>query len=88
MGIPQLECEDEGVYSAFKAIVFAEDKGAGWLVNLDPTSIALNNDANCYGLEGFSQVKLTYRFATALPDLLTSLAGGTALMAQACYTNQ
>lgn len=87
MGIPQLECEDGGAYSTSKVITFAETKAAGWFVNLDPASIALDHNASCYGLAGFSQVNLTYQFTTALPGLLTSLAGGTDLVAQACYTN-
>ncbi|SCB24179.1 TadE/TadG family type IV pilus assembly protein [Rhizobium hainanense] len=88
MGIPQVECEDGSAYSASKTITFAQTKAAGWAVALDETSISLNNAASCYGLDGFSQVTLTYKFATLLPELLTSLAGGTDLTTQACYANQ
>ncbi|MBB4569362.1 TadE/TadG family type IV pilus assembly protein [Rhizobium leucaenae] len=87
MGIPQLECEDGGVYNASMAIAFAQTKASGWLINLDASSITLDKDASCYGLEGFSQVKIAYQFATVLPNLLSSMVGGTDLTAQACYTN-
>ncbi|MEF0941376.1 pilus assembly protein [Rhizobium sp. BR 362] len=75
------------VYNASMAIAFAQTKASGWLINLDASSITLNKDASCYGLEGFSQVKIAYQFATVLPNLLSSMAGGTDLTAQACYTN-
>ncbi|NTH16758.1 pilus assembly protein [Agrobacterium rhizogenes] len=88
MGIPQLECEDGGAYNPSQAIAFAETKGAGWFVSLDPASITLDHSASCYSVEGFSRVKITYQFTTVVPDLLTSLAGGTILSAEACYTNQ
>jgi len=88
MGVPQVECEDGNAYSAAKTIAFVQTKAAGWAVRLDVTSISLDNAASCYGLDGFSQVTLTYKFTTLLPELLTSLAGGTDLTTQACYTNQ
>lgn len=87
IGIPQLECEEAGVYSQSKAIAFAENKSAGWLVNLDSSSISIDHNATCYGVDGFSQVKIHYQFTTVVPKLLTSLAGGTDLFAEACFTN-
>ncbi|URK86425.1 hypothetical protein LP421_04920 (plasmid) [Rhizobium sp. RCAM05350] len=32
MGIPQLECEAGGAYSAESAVTFARSKAAGWLI--------------------------------------------------------
>ncbi|HXV32132.1 MAG TPA: TadE/TadG family type IV pilus assembly protein [Sinorhizobium sp.] len=88
MGVPQLECEDEGVYDDTKAKAFAQDTAAGWFVSVDPTSVTLDRNASCHGLAGdFSRVEITYQFATAVPALLTSLAGGTNLKTEACYTN-
>ncbi|MCZ7451297.1 pilus assembly protein [Agrobacterium rhizogenes] len=87
MGIPQIECEDGEVYSASKAVAFARTTAAGWFVALDTASITLNHNANCHGLAGFSQVEIIHEFNTVVPRLLTSLAGGTKLRAEACFTN-
>jgi hypothetical protein len=88
MGIPQLECEDSGAYSVSKVKAFAENKAAGWLLSVDPDSIVIDHNANCNGLDDVSRVEITYQFATAMPILLTSLAGGTGLKATGCYANQ
>ncbi|QAB00913.1 MULTISPECIES: TadE/TadG family type IV pilus assembly protein [Agrobacterium tumefaciens complex] len=87
MGIPQTECEDGGVYSSDNAIAFAKNKAAGWLIQLDSVAIALDRNSSCHGLEGLSRVEIEYRFTTVMPSFLTSLAGGTQLKAEACYTN-
>ncbi|MGI8397548.1 TadE/TadG family type IV pilus assembly protein [Agrobacterium deltaense] len=87
MGISQMECEDGDVYSASKATAFAKATATGWFLALDTASITLDHDASCHGLAGFSQVKIAHEFKTVVPGLLTSLAGGTKLQAEACYTN-
>ncbi|MCZ7853822.1 pilus assembly protein [Agrobacterium salinitolerans] len=87
MGVPQLECEENGVYSATKAMAFAKNTAAGWYVSLDSASVTLDHEADCYGLAGFSHVKISHQFSTVVPSLLTSLAGGTGLRAEACFTN-
>lgn len=87
MGIPQIECEDGGVYSPESAISFAISKAGGWLILLDAENIVLDRNATCQGVEGLSKAVIEYRFATVAPGFLTSLAGGTRLRAEACYTN-
>lgn len=87
MGVPQLECEDNGIYSATKAMTFAKSTAAGWYVTLDSASVTLDHEADCYGLAGFSKVKISHRFSTIVPSLLTSFAGGTGLKGEACFTN-
>lgn len=87
MGIPQLECEDGGAYSAENAIAFARSKAAGWLIELDLSAIVLDRNSSCHGVGGLSRVSIDYRFTTVVPNFLTSLAGGTQLKAEACYTN-
>lgn len=87
MGIPQLECAVEGVYSADSTTAFAKSKAAGWLIPLDTGGIVLDRNATCYEVEGLSKVTIAYRFTTVVPSFLTSLAGGTQLQAEACYTN-
>ncbi|SCB36117.1 TadE/TadG family type IV pilus assembly protein [Rhizobium hainanense] len=88
MAIPQLECEDGGVYSADKVKTFAENKAAGWLLDIGFESIVLDHDASCNGVEEVSRVEINYQFVTAVPMLLTSFAGGTSLRAVSCYANQ
>lgn len=48
----------------------------------------LSRTATCAGVGGFSQATLTGTFATAVPGLMTALAGGVRLSATACYPNQ
>lgn len=87
MGIPQMECEDGGVYSAESTVAFAKAKAAGWFTLLDAAGIVLDRNATCHGVEGLSKVRIEHQFATVVPSLLTSLAGGTHLEAEACYAN-
>ena len=87
MGIPQTQCTTNGVYDASQALVFAQQTANKWLVQLDPSSIALNHNATCSGLTGFSSVTINYTFSTAVPGVVTSLAGGTNLKAQSCFPN-
>lgn len=87
MGIPQLECEAGGAYNSESAIAFARSKAAGWLIQIAPTEIFLDRNSSCNGLQGLSMVRIDYRFTTVVPSFLTSLAGGTQLKADACYTN-
>jgi len=87
MGIPQLECEDGGVYSSDSAVAFAKSKAAGWLILLDAADIVLDRSATCHDVAGLSKVRIEYRFTTVVPSFLTSLAGGTQLNVEACYSN-
>lgn len=87
MGIPQLECSQKGGYDAARTIRFAEDTARGWYITLQPASITVNRDATCRGLNDFSSVVIQQQFRTALPQLITSLAGGTNLSASACFPN-
>jgi Flp pilus assembly protein TadG len=87
MGIPQIQCEDGGAYSSENAIAFAKSKAAGWLIQIDPTAITLDRNATCNGLAGLSKARIEYQFTTVVPNLLTSLAGGTQLKTEACYSN-
>ncbi|GGA99059.1 hypothetical protein GCM10011491_29140 [Brucella endophytica] len=88
MGLPQLECSRNGTYDAALASEFAKNTSRGWFIALDPASIALDRDAECQGIGGFSSVALAYEFQTVVPKLIEALAGGTALKATACYPNQ
>lgn len=87
MGIPQLECEDSGIYSHEKSIAFARSKAAGWLIKIEPAEVFLERNSTCSGLDGLSKVVIEHEFTTVAPKILTSLAGGTKLKAEACYTN-
>lgn len=87
MGIPQTQCETNGVYNAPKTTVFAQQTASKWLVQLDTSSITLNHNATCANLTGFSSVTINYTFSTAVPGVVTSLAGGTNLQAASCFPN-
>jgi hypothetical protein len=49
--------------------------------------VTLTNTAVWGGASGFSQVSINYNFTTVAPALLTSLAGGFAVPASACFPN-
>lgn len=87
MGVPQTECQKNGAYDAATANAFARSKAAGWFIELDPSTIVVNRNASCQGLSGLSSVNISYNFTTVVPRLLTALAGGTQLSANACFTN-
>ena len=61
--------------------------GSGWGLSIATSDITLNKTATCGGTSGFSQVKLSNTFTTAVPQIVLLAAGGTALSATACYPN-
>lgn len=87
MAIPQFECEDGGVYDQKRSMSFARAQAAVWIIDLDPADITLARNVSCSGLEGFSKATIEYRFETVIPELLTSLAGGSRLKAEACHAD-
>lgn len=87
MAIPQLECEDGGVYDQKRSMSFARAKAAMWIIELDPVDVTLDRDVTCNGLEGFSKATIQYRFETVIPELLISFAGGSRLKAEACHAD-
>lgn len=88
MGVPQTDCSSEGAYSASQTLDFIQDTARGRGIPLSPDDVTIDRDATCTGISGFSRVEIRYRFDSALPGLLTLLAEGSNLRAQACFPNQ
>lgn len=88
MGIMQLECADNGSRSEANAVAFIVERAIGLSVAITPADVAVEPDATCAGVGGFSQVTLSYTFTTALPILFGSLSAGVPLSAMACFPNQ
>jgi Flp pilus assembly protein TadG len=81
-------CTQNGVYNAASTVTYISGIAANGGIVLASTNIAVNNNASCSGLSGFSTVQISYTFATVLPNFLTALANGPNLSAQACFPNQ
>lgn len=88
MGIMQLECADDGTLSEANAVAFIVERAIGLSVAITPADVAVEPNATCAGVGGFSQVTLSYTFTTALPILFGSLSAGVPLSATACFPNQ
>jgi Flp pilus assembly protein TadG len=88
VGVLESVCTQNGVYSAANSVSFIRSKAATDGIVLTSTNITINNNTSCSGLSGFSSVRISYTFATALPAFLASLANGPNLRAQACFPNQ
>jgi Flp pilus assembly protein TadG len=88
MALPQSSCSTGGTYDSVSTIAFVKSTALDKGISLASSDIDINRNATCQGVSGFSQVQITYRFDTALPDFLTSLAGGRTLQASACFPNQ
>ncbi|WP_404403203.1 TadE/TadG family type IV pilus assembly protein [Pelagibacterium halotolerans] len=89
MGIPQIECSDDAsAYSEPQTRALIESKLRGWFVSTTNSTITLDPDRACHGLDGFSVVSISHRFQTVLPDIVLALAGGAEMQASACFPNQ
>jgi Flp pilus assembly protein TadG len=87
MGVGGPKCADAtGVYSA--ALTTQSATAAAAALSVAAPTVTLNRAATCGGVSGLSQITLTTTFVTAVPQLLTALAGGVTLVATACYPNQ
>jgi len=80
-------CASSGTYSASSTQSYIQSVGSGWGLSIATSDITLNKTATCGGTSGFSQVKLSNTFTTAVPQIVLLAAGGTALSATACYPN-
>jgi hypothetical protein len=87
MGLRANSCAAAGVYSAGNTTSYVVGVATARGVTITAAMVALNNAANCGGAAGFSQVLITYQFATVAPALLASLAGGLSLPRSACFPN-
>jgi hypothetical protein len=87
MGLRAKSCAASGVYSAGGTTSYVVGVATSRGVIITPAMVSLNNGATCGGAGGFSKVSINYTFRTVAPKLLTSLTGGFALPASACFPN-
>jgi Flp pilus assembly protein TadG len=88
IGVLASSCAASGTYSAANTKSYAETAAGGWGVTLTDSDITPSNSEGSGTCTGDAQVSITYTFDSVVPGLLTMLAGGAALTAQACFPNQ
>ena len=88
MGVLATGCTAGGVYSASATNTYLQQQLNNAEVLISNTVVNLSTSTTCGGVGGFSQVTISYTFHTVLPLLLTPLANGIPLTAQACFPNQ
>lgn len=90
IALPQQECRDEIGASAQLARAFAQQGARNWFVPLTADAVVIETNTTCrsMGLSGFVQVEITHDFSSAVPGLISALAGSNALRASACFPRQ
>jgi Flp pilus assembly protein TadG len=88
IGVRSSSCAAAGAYNADDAKTYAETAASGWGVTLTSSDITATNNSATSPCVGDAQVSINYTFQSVVPGLLTMLAGGAALTAQACFPNQ
>jgi len=88
IGVLSSSCASAGAYSSANATSYAETTASGWGVTLTAADITPSNSGASSACSGDAEVSITYTFDSVVPGLLTMLAGGAALTAQACFPNQ
>jgi Flp pilus assembly protein TadG len=88
MGVLQSSCATGGAYSAAKTTSYVQTLAAQWSVALPAADVALNQNATCGGIAGFSQVSITFAFQTVAPGIIRALSGGLTFSTSACFPNQ
>jgi Flp pilus assembly protein TadG len=87
MGILNSNCASSGTYNATSTQTYISNTASGWGISVPVGNMTLNNNTSCSGTAGFSQVKLTTTFVTAVPEILPLPSGGSTLTAIACFPN-
>ncbi len=92
IGVLSSSCASGGAYNSANATSYIEGVASSWGVTLiDSDVVQTNNQSSgaCSGMSvHISQVTINYTYQTVVPGLLSMLAGGDALTAQACFPNQ
>jgi len=88
MGLKQSSCATNGSYSQSQTLSFVQAKGLNWSISIPTSGVTLSSSATCSGASGFSQVTISFTFASAVPILLASLSDGVQIQAAACFPNQ
>jgi Flp pilus assembly protein TadG len=87
MGLRSASCAASGAYSSANTTTYVVALATSRGVVITAGMVTLTNPAVCGGASGFSRVAINYDFTTVAPGLLTSLAGGFAVPASACFPN-
>ena len=88
MALPQVACSTSGVYDATKTSTYVRTIASTYGLIVPAKNVTLNRAATCSGITGFSTVRLTYTFSSALPNFIMGLANGPALATTSCFPNQ
>ncbi|HVB90296.1 MAG TPA: TadE family protein [Beijerinckiaceae bacterium] len=87
MGVLGVSCRSGGVYNSAQTLSYVQDRALAWSVVVPSSGVTLSDNATCAGVGGFSQVTISYTFATALPLFVGALKS-VPLTASACFPNQ
>ncbi len=87
MGLGVSSCRTGGVYSSTSTTSYIVALASTRGVVITSGMVTLNATATCGGTTGFSQVSISYSFATVAPTLLTSLTNGFTVPVSACFPN-
>ena len=88
MGVKQAECAPKGDYDADATVSFIQTKAGDLYVSVPAADVVLAPDTDCSGAKGFSEVKITHSYTSALSGILEMLTGDVGLSASACFPNQ
>ena len=88
MGVLQSSCSANGAYSSVRTTSYVQTLASQWAVAVPASGIILTQNATCAGVNGFSQVSISYVFQSVAPLLITALSGGVTLSTSACFPNQ
>lgn len=88
MGIPQEACTRDGGYDPAATRAYIVEAGRAIGIDIEPGNVELDRAASCSGLSGFSRVRVTVEFRTALPGVVSSLGVPRDLVTEVCFPNQ
>jgi Flp pilus assembly protein TadG len=88
IGVLSISCASAGAYSSANTTSYAETTASGWGVTLTAGDVTASTSGASSACSGDAEVSISYTFDSVVPGLLTMLAGGAALTAQACFPNQ
>lgn len=86
IGVLNTSCASSGAYSSTSAASFVKSTASQWGITLTTADIATTNSTTCAGVGDFSQVTITYTFATVVPEI--AQLSSKPLSVNACFPNQ
>jgi Flp pilus assembly protein TadG len=85
--IGQASCESGGAFNSGNTATYVQNVAAGWGLTVPSADITVNNSTSCGGVSGFSQVQISYVFASVVTKIVPSGTNGTTLTESSCYPN-